>query len=404
VARERACVVAPAYFAVGGMASMIRQLIRVLNSRYDVFVLSVKWLEEEKRSYVHFDTAFNSRLRILFNPWHLPTVFLYELSGAFWCFALRLAGVRKFLVHDAVVSSFFVSLVSRLCGAHVFLFDYGPLLNLYDPIFMKASSKFRRGFLNVVYAGLLKVMNRFSLRHCDGFFVYSRDVEACLVANGLEKERMIFYNFPVDTSVFRKYDSDEKEKVRKRLGIKEDEVVATFIGRISKDKGLPYLLEAAETILNKYSGRVRFLFAGHGPLEKWLVENIERFQGRVLFLGPLHESEEAVNVLNASDLFVYPFTVSYGYALSFLEAVAVGVPGIISDIGPTKELITNGHNGMIVPVGDVEALTSALESLIKDEDLRESMGRNAQKILERFSVKAYEKNILNNIAQVTGES
>jgi len=383
---------------VGGMASMIRQLIRVLNSRYDVFVLSVKWLEEEERSYIHFDTALNSRLRVLFNPWHLPTVFLYELSGAFWCFALRLAGVRKFLVHDAVVSSFFVSLAGGLCGAHVFLFDYGPLLNLYDPMFMKASSKFRSGLLNVVYARLLKVMNRFSLRHCDGFFVYSRDVEACLVSNGLEKERMIFYNFPVDTCVFRKYESDEKEKIRKTLGIKEDEVVATFIGRISKDKGLPYLLEAMQTILSRHNSRVRFLFAGHGPLEKWLAENIERFQGRVLFLGPLHKSEETVDVLNASDLFVYPITVSYGYALSFLEAVAVGLPGIISDIGPTKELIANGHNGIIVPVGDVEALTSALESLIKDEGLRERIGRNSQKILERFSVKAYRRAILESIA------
>jgi len=383
---------------VGGMASMIRQLIRVLNARYAVCVLSVKWLEEEGRSYVHFDTALNSRLRVLFNPWHLPTVFLYELSGAFWCFVLRLAGVRRFLVQDAVVSSFFVSLVGRLCGARVFLFDYGPMLNLYDPTFVKESSKFRRGFLNVVYAGLLRVMNRFSLRHCSGFFVYSQGVEGCLLASGLEKERMIFYKFPIDTSVFREYDADEKERVRKKLGIEKDEVVATFIGRISEDKGLPCLLEAAESILSRHGDRVRFLIAGHGPLERWLVENAARFQGRVLFLGPLHESKEAVDVLNASDVFVYPFTVSYGYALSFLEAVAVGVPGIISDVGPTKELIVNDYNGMVVPVGDVGALTNALERLIEDEELRDRIRGNARKVLERFSVKAYEKNILNNIA------
>ena len=396
--RERACVVAPAYFAVGGMASMIRQLIRVLNVQYNVFVLSVKWLEEEERSFVHFDTALNSRLRVLFNPWHLPTVFLYELSGVLWCFALRLAGVRRFLVQDAVVSSFFVSLVGRFCGARVFLFDYGPMLNLYDPTFVKESSKFRRGFLNVAYAGLLRAMNRFSLRHCSGFFVYSQGVEACLLANGLEKERMIFYKFPIDTSVFREYDADEKEKVRKRLGIEKDEVVATFIGRISKDKGLPCLLEAAESILSRHGDRVRFLIAGHGPLEKWLVENAARFQGRVLFLGPLHESKETVDVLNASDVFVYPFTVSYGYALSFLEAVAVGVPGIISDVGPTKELIVNGYNGMVVPVGDVEVLTNALERLIEDEELRKRIRRNARKVLERFSLKAYKRTILNSIA------
>jgi glycosyltransferase involved in cell wall biosynthesis len=398
MAPEKVCIVASAYFAVGGMSSMIRRLVKILNRRYGVIILSIKWLEEEERSYVHFDIALNSKLKILFNPWHLPTAFLYELSGAFWCFVLVLTGVKRFLVQDAVVSGFFVSLIGRLFGARVFLFDYGPMLDLYDPSFTKRSTKFRRGFLNVVYAELLKTMNKFSLRYCSRFFVYSRDVEACLLANGLEREKMIFYNFPIDTSVFREYDTDEKKKVRRRFGITENEVVVAYIGRISEDKGLPHLLEAAETIANRYSKRVKFLIAGHGPLEKWLVKRIGCFKSRILFLGPLHEAKEAVDVLNASDVFVYPFTVSYGYALSFLEAVAVGVPGIITDVGPTKELIVNGYNGIVVPVGNVKALTNALERLIKDDKLREHMAKNAQKLLERFSIPAYKRIILNAIA------
>jgi glycosyltransferase involved in cell wall biosynthesis len=398
MAPEKVCIVASAYFAVGGMSSMVRHLVRILNRRYRVIILSIKWLEEEERSYVHFDIALNSKLKILFNPWHLPTVFLYELSGAFWCFVLVLAGVKRFLVQDAVVSGFFASLLGKLFGARVFLFDYGPMLDLYDPSFTKRSTKFRRGFLNVVYAGLLRTMNKFSLRYCSGFFVYSRDVEACLLTNGLEREKMIFYNFPIDTSVFRGYDADEKKKVRRRFGISENEVVVTYIGRISEDKGLPHLLEAAEALVNKYGDRVKFLIAGYGPLEEWLIKRIKRFEGHVLFLGPLHEAGEAVDILNASDVFVYPFTVSYGYALSFLEAIAVGVPGIITDVGPTKELIVNGYNGLVVPVGDVGALTAALERLIKDDELRKYIAKNAQKVLKGFSIITYERTVLDSIS------
>ena len=399
MAREKVCIVAPHYSTAGGMRTIVRQLIKILSEKYGVIMLSIKWREEEKRRFVHYDIALNPKLRMLFIPWQIPTIVLYELSGAIWCFILRILGVKKFLVQEAVVTAFFVTLVGKMTGAHVYMFDYGPMLSLYDPSFVRTPSRYRPGFVTVIYAKLLRAMNKFSLRHCSKFFIYSRELEKCALDRGLESEKMALYNFPVDTTLFRRYGFDQREKVREKFSVRESEVAVTFIGRISEDKGLPYLLESAKVVVKRCAGRVKFIVAGDGPLVEWLLKNtVEYRTSHIVYLGALHGSKEIVGVLNASDVFVYPITVSYGYALALLEAMATGLPGIITDVGPTKELIKNGYNGMVVPVRDAEALTNAIEELINDEELRKRMGKNAQKVLTRFSTEAYRKTILNNIA------
>lgn len=396
--REKVCIVAPVYFSLGGMGSMVRQLAKVLGERYEVRLLSIKWMEDKRRNFIHYNTALNSKLRILINPWHVPSLLLYELSGTIWCFALRLAGVKRFLVQTAIADAFFATLVGKITGARVFLFDYGPMMFLHDPSFQRESNKFRSGLLHVTYTKLLKIANRFALRHCHKFFVYSQEMKQFVLAKGLEDQKMAIYNFPVDTTVFREYSSAQKEKIRHKLKINNDKVVVTFIGRISKDKGLLYLLEAIKFFREKYSKKVWFLVAGDGPLKEWFVKSVEIYGSNVQFLGPLCHSEEVANVLNASDIFVYPITVSYGYALSVLEAMASGLPTIFTEIGPTKELISNGHNAFVIPIKDSKTLINAIERLIEDKELRKQIGENAKDVLARFSIKSYRKTVLKHIA------
>lgn len=397
--RKKACIVTPTYFSVGGTARMVRQLINILTEKYEVIVLSIKYIEDEKRDFAHYDVALNSNLRMLINPWHVPSLLLYELSGIIWCLALRFVGVKKFLVQETMGSAFFTTFVSKITGAKVFLFDYGPMLSLYDKKFLKMQSRrFRRGLLHVVYTKLLKVANRFAIRHCYKFFIYSQEMRRCALAEGLESGKIVSYNFPVDTGVFKEYNYSERNKIRERLAIKKSDIVVTFIGRISEDKGLLYLLEAIKFFAGKYRSNVKFLIAGEGPLLKWFINNTASYEERVSFLGPLYNPKEVVNVLNASDIFVYPITMSYGYALSVLEAMATGLPTIITEIGPTKELVVNGQNGVVVPVKDSTALIKALSNLIDNEDLRKRIGKRAKEALARFSVRSYKRIILDNVA------
>ena len=378
---------------------MVRQLINILTKKYEVIVLSIKCVEEQKRNFIHYDIALNSKLNMFINPWHVPSLLLYELSGVMWCLALRLVGVKRILVQEAIAGAFFTTLIAKIIGSNVFLFDYGPMLNLYNERFLKMESRrFRRGLLHVIYAKLLKVVNGFAIRHCYKFFIYSQEMKRCALAKGLKSEKIVFYNFPVDTGVFKEYSSSERNKIRERLAIKKSDVVVTFIGRISEDKGLLYLLEAIKFFVERYTSNVKFLIAGEGPLLKWFLNNTSSYKGHVSFLGPLYDSKEVVNVLNASDIFVYPITMSYGYALSVLEAMATGLPTIVTEIGPTKELVINGQNGFVVPIKDSTALIEALKNLIDNKDLRKRTGKRAKEVLARFSVRSYSRIILDNIA------
>jgi len=379
------------------MRTVVQQLIKVLAKEYSVMFLSIKWGVEEKQKLLHYNVALNPKIRVLFNPWHIPTIILYELSGAIWCLLLSMLGIRKFFVQEAIVGAFFATLVGKMTGGQVYVFDYGPMLDLHNPNFVKTPSKYRRGLLSVIHAMLLRVMNRVSVRHCTRFFVFRYEMKKLALDYGLDNEKIISYNFPIDTSVFVPYASHEREKIREKLGVKKDEHVITYVGRISIDKGLQYLLESAKTVIRKYGEQVRFMIAGDGPLVKWVLENSAEYHDRILFLGPLHDPREIVDLLNASDIFVYPITVSYGYALALLEAMATGLPGVITDIGLTKDLIIDKHNGMVIPTRNANALTLALEFLIENEELRKQMGENAKKVLTEFSTEAYRKTILNNI-------
>jgi len=399
MAKEKVCIVAPYYPAVGGLTTVIRQLIKGLHKRYRVTLLSIKWMEEEEHRLVHYNISLNPKLKPFFNPWHLPTIIPYELSGAIWCLILRILNIRKFLVQEAIASAFFVTLIGKMTGAQVYIFDYGPMLYLHDPKFVKAPSKYRSDLLTIIYAELLKRMNKFSLRRCYKFFAYNQELEKCAHNNGLQNGKTVHYNLPIDTTTFRPYNFNERKKAREKLGIQGDECAITYIGRISKGKGLSYLLKSAKTLIEKNPSRVKFIIVGDGPLTEWFLANTAEYRpSHIVFLGPINNSKKLAEILNASDIFLYPITVSYGYALALLEAMATGLPGIITDVGPTKELITNGYNGIVVPAKNAQALSNALELLIKNQKLRKRIGNNAKKMLSKFSAKNFQEIVLDTIA------
>jgi glycosyltransferase involved in cell wall biosynthesis len=74
-----------------------------------------------------------------------------------------------------------------------------------------------------------------------------------------------------------------------------------------------------------------------------------------------------------------------GWGISNLEAAACGTPSVASDVPGLRESVLDGETGLLVPHGDVEALTEALERLIRDEATRERLGRRSRAFAERFS-------------------
>lgn len=202
----------------------------------------------------------------------------------------------------------------------------------------------------------------------------------------------VIYNF-VD---FEKFDRlIEGDQTREKLGIRVDVPVIGMLGGTVLHKGLLPFLHAAR-IVHEKCPKVRFLVAGESPqpdlpiskkrrlrhrLEDILaIPNLNRevptfiekegLGGVVLFTGA---RLDIPSVIAAMDVLVFPATVSH-FARPIIEAGAMAKPVIASDFPSTREIVTEGETGLLVPPEDPRALAEAMLRILDDPLLARSMG------------------------------
>ena len=156
--------------------------------------------------------------------------------------------------------------------------------------------------------------------------------------------------------------------------------------RLSPEKGLTFAVEALKLLLDKgYDLELRL--GGDGPSKAHLQALTKQLgiADRVKFLGFLTE-EEVISELHAADLFVLPSFVE-GVPVSAMEAMAVGVPVVATNIAGTYELIENGETGILIRPSDAQALADAVISMIADFDFRRRAAELARrKVVDEFDV------------------
>jgi glycosyltransferase involved in cell wall biosynthesis len=118
---------------------------------------------------------------------------------------------------------------------------------------------------------------------------------------------------------------------------------------------------------------------------------------QVEFVEALDESEKYIV---ASDVLVVPFLNERFSSVNLLEAFAYGRPAIATDIGEQREVIQEGHNGLLVPPGDEEALAAAMIRLVDDSPQRQQMGLAAAALAQQYSVTATAKRLANLYAEL----
>lgn len=172
-------------------------------------------------------------------------------------------------------------------------------------------------------------------------------------------------------------------KVLRRQHIHLTDKVLVAMGRLVPEKGFDWLLEAFAQIAGRYP-EWSLTIIGDGPLRSKLEEESKalRLDGRVHFTGELADPFPA---LCAADVFVLSSRFE-GFPMALAEAMACGLPVVSFDCpeGP-REVIRNGTDGLLVPVGDVAALAAALDRLMSDPEERARFATHAPEIIQRFS-------------------
>ena len=220
----------------------------------------------------------------------------------------------------------------------------------------------------IVYA-LEALASRFS----DAELVQNpEDVDLLASRRIVKPEKLRLLGNGVDLSRFNpERRNDLRESARLRWEIPSDSVVVCFVGRLVEEKGLPELVEAMSSI----SGNVTTLIAGPVDPDKQDAVTqsvIDRGETTgIRFLGMVEDIEA---LYAASDIFVLP-SHREGFPRAAMEAAAMGLPVIATNIRGCRQVVDEGVNGLLVPVNRPEALRNALTRLVNDADLRSDMGR-----------------------------
>jgi len=177
---------------------------------------------------------------------------------------------------------------------------------------------------------------------------------------------------------------EKGERIRKNLRLPPDVPLIVTIGRLERQKGISFFLQAAREVLQEFP-QARFLIVGKGPDEGKLI-SLARNLGikkAVRFLGFRNDVPE---VLAAADMFVLA-SLWEGMPNVVLEAMASGKPVVGTQVEGTEELVIPGETGLLVPPADAKALARNICRLIQESGLARRMGQAARKqVKEHYTV------------------
>lgn len=225
-----------------------------------------------------------------------------------------------------------------------------------------------------------RFLYRQALRWVGAYVAVSDQVRDALIAEvGVASDRIITIANGVDLGRYQQV--VDRERLRRELGFGSQEKLLITVGRLRVEKGHRYLIDAAAEIARLHP-KVHFLLAGDGALRAELEAQVQAadLTQHVHFLG---DRRDVPYLLAASDIFVLP-SLWEGLSIALLEAMAVGLPIVASEVSGTVVAMVAGETGILVTPGDVGQLIAAIERLLSDPVCAAQMGHAARERVERL--------------------
>lgn len=193
------------------------------------------------------------------------------------------------------------------------------------------------------------------------------------------------------------FTTESKEKLKKELNIAADDFVFVFVGRLVKDKGINELVSAFKNVKSLKLKKIKLLLVGPleqdlDPLSQEVLDEIEK-NPDIISVGFKKDVRPYFSISNA---LVFP---SYreGFPNVVLQALAMGLPAMVSDINGCNEIVTNLENGLIFPPKNADSVQKAMQLCLDQEiynkfqaDARHSVMKYRQEFVWELLKKNYE--------------
>ena len=218
--------------------------------------------------------------------------------------------------------------------------------------------------------------------YADRIITVSQAVKDHLVEQGVESSKIrVVYN-GVDLSKF--VPPANRERAKREVDLPCEALIVGVVAHLTAKKGHKWFLDAVAPLLRNFPN-LQILFLGEGEERASLRGQVAalKLENRVIFAG-FHP--DVVPWMSAMDVLVLPPIAKEGFGRVLVEAGAMSVPVIGTDVGGIGEVIVPGETGFVVAPGDAGALQTALAALLDDAELREKMGAaGRQRALREFS-------------------
>lgn len=208
-------------------------------------------------------------------------------------------------------------------------------------------------------------------------------VKKDLIDYGITRKPLRVLGFGNVRGVDMHFYSRRPEVMEKASRIRDDKLTTfLYVGRVVKDKGINELCEAFDKLSKEYPQArlllVGFFEDGLNPVSERTMSLIDS-NSAIEYVGEMW-GEDLLPYYAAADCFVLP---SYreGFPNTVLEAGAMGLPSIVTDVNGSREIIVENENGVIVPPRDTDALLKAMQSMMNNERGRIRMASNARKMI-----------------------
>ncbi|MFT3795410.1 glycosyltransferase family 4 protein [Flavobacterium sp.] len=190
----------------------------------------------------------------------------------------------------------------------------------------------------------------------------------------------------IDTAHFsaEQYTAQQNEQRKKELGFSDSDFIFIFVGRLVKDKGINELVAAFEKLHAQYDNAKLLLVGDYETdLDPLLPQTLDKIQNSK-FIVTTGFRNDVRPYFAISNVLVFP-TYREGFPNVVLQAGAMGLPSIVTNINGCNEIIEQEQNGLIIPVKNEQAIFEAMQRLISDKNLYISLRNEArQHIVSHF--------------------
>jgi len=235
---------------------------------------------------------------------------------------------------------------------------------------------------------LYNAMDRIVLKFGTQVLAVSETIKRELVDSGLRPDRVHVVANGVESPKNLDVTQAYREKRRKSLGMCGSDFVLGYVGRLSAEKGLKYLLSACARLLIASEVPLRAVVVGEGP-QRSELEELSRNLGladRVVFAG---FQENVLPWLSCMDVFVLP-SLTEGTPMALLEAMGHGIPVVASAVGGVPQVIQHGETGLLVLPGRAEEISEAALTLYGDAAVRQRLAQNALTLVKtRYGIEQW---------------